>query len=175
MTGEPSDPCDPGINSSWRSLNLWTDTQMKATNRSQRLRGKLWLLNCPLTVTGSHREADRTWPKTNNNTDIKTDCSPLHRPPPLSSSSVRLMRGRLLWSSAWVTLIIGGIFGFYSAAMGCTRSSLRLTGRHKKWEGGKVGLQSVIHIIPLQRLRCRRPRAKHFDVDNDVGLCCHLM
>lgn len=175
MTGEPSDPRDPGINFSWRSLNLWTDTQMEANNRSHCLKGKHW---SELSALVWQREPE--WKKNNKNKHKdwleSNTSSPIAPSSSSSSSSVGLMRGKLPYSSVWVTLIIRGIFGFYSAAaMQCTWSSLCLTGRHKKWEGGKVGLQSVIHIIPLQRLGWRRPRAKHFDVDNDVGLCCHLM
>lgn len=51
--------------------------------------------------------------------------------------SVRLLRGCLLQSGVWVTLIIRGIFGFYSAAMQRMRSSLCLTGRHKKMRRGQ--------------------------------------
>lgn len=77
MNGEPWDSCDPGINSPWRSLDLWTDTQMKANNRSQRLR---WGENTntqnfdccvvSLAVTGSHgnEEPEDKW----QYRDIKT-------------------------------------------------------------------------------------------------------
>lgn len=77
----PSDPRDPGINFSWGSLNVWTDTQMRANNRSHRLKRKTLI-----TVLSSHchSKAERTWAaaETWNNEDIDADRSPMHRPPP---------------------------------------------------------------------------------------------